>query len=54
MSTRKPSSDTKQVKRTLSERLAEIRSELFGNQGKAEMARRLGIPPPPGTITRAG
>lgn len=45
MSTRKPTSDTKQVKRTLSGRLAEIRSELFGNQGKAEMARRLGIPP---------
>lgn len=45
MSTRKPSTDVKQVKRTLSERLAEIRSEKFGTQGKAEMARRLGIPP---------
>lgn len=45
MSTRRPSPDARQVKQTLSDRLAEIRSEKFGTQGKAEMARRLGIPP---------
>lgn len=32
------------VKRTLSERIIELRTDLYGEHGKPEMARRLGIP----------
>lgn len=44
MSRHKTPPESLLAKRTLSERIIELRIDLFGEHGKPEMARRLGIP----------
>src|SRR3954447_13520192 len=44
MARRKNLPESVRVKYRLSERLRSIRTELFGDRGGSEMARRLGIP----------
>ena len=44
MARRKNLPELVRVKTVLSERLREIRTELYGERGGSEMARRLGLP----------